>query len=108
VNSAADERDPAPVPGSRALVFASNRARPDLDLYLATPDASGFLQVDPLERLNGPFDEREPAFASDGRVLYFSSDRDGEDALLRSLLLGDGWSAPRVPGGLCARGGRCV
>jgi len=41
VNSSADDTDPAPIPGSEAIVFASNRRherRDDFELYLARPD----------------------------------------------------------------------
>lgn len=95
LNSEADEVDPVGVPGTDALVFASNRARgrrTDFDLYLAAPgapsaaaatpapnrsDPPAEMRVAALSALNTPFDEREPAFAADGVTLYFASDRDG-------------------------------
>jgi len=76
VNSAYDDTDPAPLPGSRALAFASDRprgARRDFDLWLAGPDGL----VEPLAALNTPFEEREPAFVGDARTILFASDRSG-------------------------------
>jgi len=86
VNTAADETDPAPVPGSDCIVFASNRGKigayPDFDLFAARPvnslssDALAW-EVAPLAALNSGFDEREPAFTADGRGVLFASDREG-------------------------------
>ncbi|MBL7009262.1 MAG: PD40 domain-containing protein, partial [Planctomycetes bacterium] len=76
INSAFDDTDPAPLPGSRALAFASDRprgARRDFDLWLAPPDGG----AEPLTALNTPFQEREPAFVGDARTLLFASDRAG-------------------------------
>ncbi len=97
LNSAADETDPAPRPGSDALVFAANRARADFDLYEAVPDAGEFYALAPLVALNSPADERGPAFASDGRSLYFASERPGGPGgsdLFRALSFARGWQAP--------------
>jgi hypothetical protein len=111
LNTEADETDPVPVPGTDALVFASNRRRPgrlvDYDLYLARPrpadapraegEPPGDWIVEPLEALNSRFDEREPAFTVDGRTLFFASDRaDGAGGfdLYRSALGKDGWVTP--------------
>ncbi len=103
LNTTADELDPAPVPGSRALAFASSRRRAmGLDLYLAAPlgetltDAGTLVDpilvpgeaeraevtdsawnVTPLDALNTPFHDRDPAFANDGLTLFFASNRSG-------------------------------
>ncbi|MFG0317002.1 MAG: hypothetical protein ACF8XB_07015 [Planctomycetota bacterium JB042] len=112
LNSAADELDPVGVPGSDALVFASNRARgrrTDHDLYLAVPaarevdDAPGEMRIAALSALNSPFDEREPAFAADGRTLYLASDRDGSAGgfdLWRSVKDRGAWLPPEPLVGL--------
>jgi len=85
LNSAADDTDPAPVPGSDVVVFASNRGKlgayPDHDLYgarrIRTNDGALAFEVAPLAALNSPFEEREPTFTADGRAVVFSSDREG-------------------------------
>jgi len=106
INTAADETDPCPLPGSRALLFSSDRprgARVDHDLYLATPEegaegeerSTSFVTTS-LEALNTPFEEREPAATSDGRTLVFASDREtarGFD-LFRSFREDSGWLPP--------------
>ncbi len=112
INGAADETDPCPVPGSRDVLFASNRergARTDFDLYVASPSlaepsetpqdddaapAQIAFGVANLSDLNTPFDEREPALTSDGRTLIFATDRDGTIGgfdLYRSFLEDAGW-----------------
>jgi hypothetical protein len=94
-----DELDPAPVPGSRALAFASDLPRgrrTDTDLYLAAPAADGW-RVEALAAVNSPFDERDPAFAADGRILLLSSDRDGGAGgfdLYRAVQGPEGWLEP--------------
>ena len=96
INTSADECDPAGVPGSLALAFASNRGQAgysNFDLYLATPASDpsqdGFAyRVTPISPVNTVFDEREPAFTSDGITLLFASDREeslGGFDLYRSL-----------------------
>jgi WD40 repeat protein len=96
VNTPADECDPAPVPGSRAIAFASNRARGarrDFDLWLAAPGAAAVA----IDALNSPADERDPAFAAEGRALLFASNRPGgagDFDLYRSVLGESGWMAP--------------
>lgn len=85
LNSAADDTDPAPVPGSDVVVFASNRGKlgayPDHDLFgarrIATTDGALAFEVAPLTPLNSRFEEREPTFTADGRAVVFSSDREG-------------------------------
>jgi len=103
LSTTADDTDPAPVPGSAALAFASNRGAAALahyDLYLARPaDGASDWSVEPLEVLNSDFDEREPAFTSDGRHVFFASDRPGGAGgfdLYRSALGSAGW-VPPVP-----------
>lgn len=106
INSAADETDPAPL-GARTLVFASDRARPDLDLYAATPEASGFHSVEPLAALNTADDEQGPAFAGDGRSLYFASDRPGGTGdfdLYRARAFDGAWQPPERLVELCGPG----
>ncbi len=105
VNSAADECDPAPIPGSGAIVFASNRprgARRDFDLYLAAPGGDEAERVRPLDEIGTPFDEREPAVTADGRTLVFASDRNGPAGrfdLFRSVLDRGEWlPAEAIPG----------
>jgi Tol biopolymer transport system component len=78
VNTAANEVDPAPVPGQLAIAFASDRKRgqrTDYDLYMAKPAGASGLVAEPIARLNTPFHEREPAFVGDARTLLFASDR---------------------------------
>jgi len=83
VNSSADDTDPAPVPGTDAIVFASDRQQSrrgasDFNLFLAKPiGGEEAWSIEPIEELNTFFDERDPAFTSDGRTLFFASDRDG-------------------------------
>lgn len=98
VNTDAEETDPASIPGTDNLVFASSREREDagaaraprggglrlrqFDLYLADPLPRGVGQdavwaVSPLDELNTLFDERDPCFSLDGRALLFSSNREG-------------------------------
>ena len=79
-----DDTDPAPVPGSDSVVFASDRAgrlTRDFDLYMARPaqgEGTGAEEwhVALLDELDSAFDERDPAFTADGRTLYFASNRD--------------------------------
>lgn len=96
INSEWDDTEPAPVPGSHALAFASNRKqgmRKDYDLYFARPGlqlpngVEGYL-AENLTPVNTPFDERDPALAADGRSLFFATNRDdavGEFDLFRSV-----------------------
>ncbi|MEE8468270.1 MAG: hypothetical protein V3T22_07430, partial [Planctomycetota bacterium] len=114
INSTADDTDPAPAPGSEAILFASNRAGgalPNFDLFLARPAESNLLEdgeddpgadsaqwiVEPLAVLNSGYDERDPAFTADGRTVFFASDRApslGRFDLYRSSLGQDGWIPP--------------
>ena len=119
INSAADDTDPYPVPGTRDLLFSSNRpqaTRTDFELYRATLDHAPIeqpedanapadeaarnterFQVALLEPLNTPFDEREPALTSDGRTLVFASDRVGSRGgfdLFRTFREEGGWLEP--------------
>lgn len=95
LNTAADETDPAAVPGTGEILFASNRQDEaeasgkrrrgrlrlaDFDIYGATPmprTVEGELrwEVAPVDAINSTFDERDPALTSDGRALLFASDR---------------------------------
>ncbi len=114
INTPADECDPAPLPGTDALLLSSNRsraARADFELYRAERDASGGgFRCSPLDELNTPFDEREPALAPDGRCLYFSSDRGGQRGfdLWRSVRADERWlppePVPNMSGPLSERG----
>ncbi len=116
LNSAADETDPAPLAGTRTLVFASDRARADLDLYRATPDAGGFFACESLAALNTPAEEREPAFSDDPRSLTFASDRPGGAGALdlyRALCFEgagatDGWGEPVRISELCTPRSECA
>jgi WD40-like Beta Propeller Repeat len=112
LNSAADDTDPAPVPGGEGLVFASDRGdRPlsHFDLFLARPGAAqedGAARPWTVELLDGlatNFDERDPAFTADGRTLFFASDREGGAGgfdLYRSALGRGGWVKPVALEGL--------
>ncbi len=108
INSEADDSDPAPVPGSDAIVFASDRGTGRLahyDLWIARPTEGADdgtpadWDLEPLAALNSPFDERDPAFTADGRTLFLASDREptaGGFDLYRSALGTEGW-VPPVP-----------
>lgn len=105
VNTAADETDPAPIPGTSAVVFASNRARGarrDFDLYLAVVAPGGPASVSAIDALNSPFDERDPAVTADGLAMAFASDRSGSLGgfdLFRSVQEKGLWLAPEpIPG----------
>ncbi|MFT7465489.1 MAG: hypothetical protein ACI9EF_003858, partial [Pseudohongiellaceae bacterium] len=114
LNGDFDDLDPAPVPGSSALAFASNRSRGrrnDLDLYLAVPrslqlssgQAEAAWRVEPLAPLNTPFDEREPAYSHDSLGLLFASNRNGGEGgfdLYRSLQNFGQWAEPEALSGL--------
>ena len=100
-----DDTDPAPVPGSDSVVFASDRAgrlTRDFDLYMARPvkgQDTGEEEWDValLDELDSAFDERDPAFTADGRTLYFASNRDagrGDFDLYRTALLSTAQSDP--------------
>jgi hypothetical protein len=104
LNSPGDDTDPAPVPGTDVVVFASKRGKlgayPDHDLFAARPVRSAtspspdtglvtppetatrdgaqlVYEVAPLTQLNTRFEEREPTFTADGRAVVFASDREG-------------------------------
>jgi Tol biopolymer transport system component len=107
VNTAADEVDPAPVPGQLAIAFASDRARgarTDYDLYLAKPAGASGLIASAIAELNTPFNEREPAFVGDARTMIFATDRiDGSKGgydLWRSVQDHGHWILPENQGGL--------
>ena len=84
LNTAADESDPAPLMGTRALAFASDRDG-DWDLYLARPrvgepsedEPESNWEIEELEAINSAFEDREPSFASNGLGMVLSSDRPG-------------------------------
>ena len=104
INSDSHETDPAPLPGTGAILFSSDRTRAAIDhfdLFLAKPGevAGQTWSIDALEACNTLFDERDPAFTADGRTLFFASDREdgaGGFDLYRSALAVDGW-VPPVP-----------
>lgn len=93
INTEADETDPAAVPGTGEILFASNRRGADeeqgprgrgrlgdFDVYGAEPlprtvEGEARWEVLPVDAINTPFDERDPALTSDGRALLFASDR---------------------------------
>jgi WD40-like Beta Propeller Repeat len=107
VNTAADEVDPAPVPGQLAIAFASDRARGarnDFDLYLAKPAGASGLIASAIAELNTPFHDREPAFVGDARTMIFASDRieggKGGYDLWRSVQDHGHWLEPENQGGL--------
>jgi hypothetical protein len=107
VNTAADEVDPAPVPGQLALAFASDRergARNDYDLYLAQVAGASGLLAAPMTGLNTTFDEREPAFVGDARTLVYASnqidDAMGGWDLWRSVRDRGVWLPPENQGGI--------
>lgn len=95
VNTGSDECDPAPRPGTREIVFASNRKAAGFDLYAVDLGAASAPAL--LEALTSDRDEREPAFTADGRTLFFASDREhggGDFDLYRSSTSDEGWSRP--------------
>ena len=118
VNTSADECDPAPRPGTREIVFASNRGAGGVsarrggtaareggfDLYVADLGAEGdAARPAPLVALNTEHEEREPAFTADGRTLFFASDREhgsGDFDLYRTSRTEQGWSEPVALAGL--------
>ncbi len=107
VNTAFDETDPAPVPGTLAVAFASDRKRgkrTDFDLYMAKPAGATGLAATSFVELNSPFDEREPAFVGDARTLVFTSDRTegakGGFDLYRSVREASLWLPPENLEGL--------
>jgi hypothetical protein len=111
VNTSADECDPAPRPGTREIVFASNRGAggaskldAGFDLYVADLGAAGdAARPVPLVALNTEHEEREPAFTADGRTLFFASDREhgsGDFDLYRTSRTEQGWSDPVALAGL--------
>ena len=107
INTAADEVDPAPVPGQLAIAFASDRKRgmrTDFDLYMAKPAGASGLVASPITNLNTPFHEREPAFVGDARTLLFASDRVEGSAggydIWRSVNDAGIWLAPDAQEGL--------
>ena len=82
LQSAADDTDPSPLPGTKQIAFASNRVRldrqRDYDLYLGYTEGSHAARPPlHLEALSSGEQEREPAFTADGRGLFFASDRAG-------------------------------
>lgn len=128
LNTSADEFDPAPVPGSPAVAFASGRRRAmGLDIYLAAPKGSGLTAagtladasiapaaeaptddssawtVTPLDELNTPFHDRDPSFTNDGLTLFFASNRSGGAGgfdLYRSVQSAGVWQQPEPLGNL--------
>ncbi len=106
INTKAHETDPALIPGTRSLVFASNRVRGirhDFDLYQADlqTDAAGQdrFVVKPFAAVNTPFEERDPAFTADGRTMFFSTDRGGVNGdfdLYRTVRERGAWLAAQV------------
>ncbi len=104
VNSASDDCDPAPRPGSTELAFASNRRDGNFDLFLYDPDAKdGASRIARLEALDTALDERECAFTADGRTLFFASNRGSGDAnfdLYRASCRDGEWSSPIALEGL--------
>ncbi len=122
INTEADETDPATLPGTGALAFASNRhrgRRSDHDLYLAVPTVRAVEEptgdpsktgprseragwdVQSFEAINTGAEEREPAFTADGHGVVFASDRrtEGDFDLYRSMQsLGLWQPAERVTG----------
>src|SRR6185295_686035 len=100
--------DPAPRPGTREIVFASNRGGGKTgggyDLFVADLGAEGDAAAPkPLESLNTDREEREPAFTSDGRTLFFASNRahGGDDYdLFRASRTEEGWSEPAPLAGI--------
>ncbi len=121
LNTAADETDPAPVAGSRALAFASDRPRGqrrDHDVYIAVPrdaasdvspldgpdlSAGSAWHTRPFDVVNTPFEEREPAYAAGGQILIFSTDRQGAEGgfdLWHSMLSLGEWQPPRPLSGV--------
>lgn len=107
LNTDHDELDPTPVPGSRAITYASNQPRGmrrDLDLYTAVPrGAGGEWDITAFETANTPFDEREPTYTGDALGMVFSSDRDGGPGgfdLFHSVQSAGAWQEPERLKGL--------
>ncbi|MEM8710168.1 MAG: hypothetical protein AAGG01_04395 [Planctomycetota bacterium] len=99
LNTPADETDPAAVPGSDEILFASNRltaeekasrATRQFDIYSARPfpvlgDSPPRWDVEPIDEVNTPYDERDPSLSIDGRAMLFASDRGVTTASLFGL-----------------------
>ncbi|QDV08286.1 WD40-like Beta Propeller Repeat protein [Planctomycetes bacterium Poly30] len=112
LNTPADETDPTAVPGSDAILFASNRltveekaaqAPRQFDLYSAEPlpirdGAEVVWEVHGLDGINTPYDERDPSLTVDGRALLFASDRGTMSSGLFGF--GEAVSSREVPLGL--------
>lgn len=83
INTAADERDPAPFFDGTGVIFAANPAegvRRDFDLFLAerrSGDTGEDWVVSRLNALCTPAEELEPHVSADRRQLVFASDREG-------------------------------
>ncbi|MFT4647161.1 MAG: hypothetical protein ACI9X4_000368 [Glaciecola sp.] len=113
LQSKADDTDPAPIEGSLALLFASNRRvnnpdptaprRTGYDLYEALGNNSGSYRVQPIHALSTDSNERDPAFTADGLTLFFASDRAGVRGsydLFRGVRTLGQWLPPKPIDGL--------
>ena len=106
INSPDQETDPAPMPGSDGLLFASNRKRDGLrnyDLYLVYGSGPSANKPSVLATLSAQSQDRDPALTADGRTLFFASDRGGPAgrySLYRSVLDRGQWLEPATVQGL--------
>ncbi|MBL4769847.1 MAG: PD40 domain-containing protein [Planctomycetes bacterium] len=113
LQSVADDTDPAPIEGSKALLFASNRRvdnpdptaprRTGYDLYEALESNVNGYRVKAIEALSTDANERDPAFTADGRTLFFASDRGakrGSYDLYRGVRNLGEWLPPKAIEGL--------
>jgi hypothetical protein len=97
LQSARDDTDPTPLPGTDEVVIASDREG-TFALYRARPLEAGF-DVARISGLPGGA-AREPSFSTDGRALWFALEKGGHFDIQRARLEGNAAVDPEVVPGL--------